>query len=949
MALAVTCLSENDLTELLEGAQPPEVDAHLDECARCREVVAELLRATPHPPSQPSVPTVLDAGTASSTARLARGTPIGRYLVLEWLGVGGMGVVYAAYDPELDRRVALKLLRGGEAEGEAGSARLSREAKALARVAHASVVTVHDVGTVGERVFIAMELLEGGTLAAWLKVAPRPWREVLRAFQEAGQGLAAAHGAGLVHRDFKPQNVLLGKDGRWRVTDFGLARPVGALPSEAGGGTVTGTPSYMAPEQLAGLPADARTDQFSFCVALYEALCGQAPFAGNTLLERSAQLRAGALRPFPRDTAAPGWVRRAVLRGLSARPEQRFATMAELLSALSRDPFTARRRAASVAALVALAVGGVFLSRAVEHRQRQAACGSGERQLAQVWGDAQRAEARDRFLKTGRPYAEAAFATVDRALGSYTRSWGGLHRQTCEAARASGPAADGVVALKQGCLSVRLQEVSALAALLRQATPQTVEQAAAAVSALTPLEGCSDAEVLSGRLPPPPDPALRARVEEARGVIAQARANRLLGRYREGAAEATAAVETATALAHRPLLAEALFQQAQLEEKLGENAASERSFKRAAWAAEASRYDVLAARALSELVFVLSARLNRLEDAETWSEQAKSAAERLGDPGPVLAAAFETNLGVLRYMQARYPEALEHHQRALALREKLYGGDHLDVANSLSLAGSTLQVMGRLAEALAMAERALAMRLRLLGADHPLIATGLANVAGLNLAHGRADQAVEAFRRALAIKRASLPADHPSIAITLSALSEALGEQGKLEESTRFAQEALDLLERQGQGQTLTAARARIALGELHLLAHSPVAAEREARTVVRIYEKALGPDHPDGAAGQHLLAKSLEAQGRWREALVLRERALELRLRSLGEEHVATARARAYLGNVQLQLGRRAEARKQLTRALEVLEGKSNVGDVKAAVELNLARTGAAPERRAL
>ncbi len=180
-----------------------------------------------------------------SAEALGRGVAVGRYVVLDRIGAGGMGVVYAAYDPELDRRVALKLLRPDRFGGDAGRLRLLREAQALARLTHPNVVAVYDVGTFGDRVFVAMELVEGETLRQWLRAeprSPRPWREVLERFLPAGRGLAAAHAAGLVHRDFKPENVLLGRDGRARVVDFGLAKALADAAEEprdgrrAGGG-----------------------------------------------------------------------------------------------------------------------------------------------------------------------------------------------------------------------------------------------------------------------------------------------------------------------------------------------------------------------------------------------------------------------------------------------------------------------------------------------------------------------------------------------------------------------------------------------------------------------------------------------------------------------------------------------------------------------------------------
>ena len=276
---------------------------------------------------------------------LQKGTSVGRYTVLERLGAGAMGVVYAAYDPELDRKIALKLLSAHEGRGrdkERRQERLIREAKAIAKLSHPNVVGIFDVGVHEGQVFLAMEYLGGGTLRDWLDAARRPWSEIVKMFIAVGHGLAAAHAEGLIHRDFKADNVLLDKAGKPKVADFGLVRlraaalePQPAAPADAVAvpadgdpaapaaralltrtGAFAGTPAYMAPEQFLGRPIDARTDQFAFCVALYEALYGRRPFAGDTVMALGGAVVAGRLIDPPKDSDVPGWIRRNVLRGI---------------------------------------------------------------------------------------------------------------------------------------------------------------------------------------------------------------------------------------------------------------------------------------------------------------------------------------------------------------------------------------------------------------------------------------------------------------------------------------------------------------------------------------------------------------------------------------------------------------------------------------------------------
>jgi len=314
-------------------------------------------------------------------------TRIDRFELIRELGTGGMGSVYAAHDPRLDRTVALKVLaRTGD--GPEGNQRLLREAQAMARLRHPNVVAVHEVGTHGDHVFVAMELVDGGTAADWIRGGPRPWRQVLDLLIPVGRGLAAAHAVGLVHRDFKPANVLLGVDGRPLVSDFGLAR-AGAEPgdlrpldsaevtAEIGRslvaaqltrtGVLLGTPAYMAPEQFRGAVATVRSDIFAFCVVVWEAIFGRRPFDGDSLVELVGAIEAGRLAPTPRGISVPADLRRQLVRGLAVNPADRHASMTELLHALAsagRSRTLGRGLVAAGAAFAAVSIGttAIFLS-----------------------------------------------------------------------------------------------------------------------------------------------------------------------------------------------------------------------------------------------------------------------------------------------------------------------------------------------------------------------------------------------------------------------------------------------------------------------------------------------------------------------------------------------------------------------------------------------------------
>ena len=409
---AVSCLDDNTAVEFasgdMAGAAIARVEAHLASCRDCRTLVAALAPAPGDPDSDLATPVRPALGKrgardlhladalASTDARrgseprrpldpvVAVGDTIGRYVVLRRIGAGGMGVVFAAYDPQLDRRVALKLLRTGVGLGEGeAKARLVREAQAIAQLSHPHVVAVYDVGTAttGD-VYIAMEFVEGDTLTNWLQRWERSWRDVVEMFVDAGRGLAAAHGVGLLHRDFKPDNVLVGADGRVRVTDFGLARSL-VTGGEDGDtrptrelaqlrvtltatGAVMGTPRYMAPEQLAGKDISAAADQWSFCVALYEAVYGVHPIAGDTaakMLDEGARMR-----PPPEGKGVPASLLAVVTRGLDAVPARRYPSMTALLAELTHALRPPRRRYLAIGGAAALVLGGAAAATIISGR-----------------------------------------------------------------------------------------------------------------------------------------------------------------------------------------------------------------------------------------------------------------------------------------------------------------------------------------------------------------------------------------------------------------------------------------------------------------------------------------------------------------------------------------------------------------------------------------------------
>jgi hypothetical protein len=506
---AIPCLDENGVLDLLEGRlgdeQRARMTRHLDACERCRLLAAAAVRTAP-----PALEEI--APLREGAALLERGARVGRYAILEPIGVGGMAVVYAAHDPQLDRRVALKLLRpfpdGGSALAELRR-RLSREAQTMARLSHPNAVAVYDAGDFEDQVYIAMELVEGRTLNQWLRESRRSWREVLGVFVDAGRGLAAAHAVGVVHRDFKPDNVLVAWDGSVQVTDFGLARTA-TLSEEAVGaavasdaaplvsltGRLVGTPAYMAPEQYRGQPADARTEVFTFCVALFEALYGRRPFPGETLEELRTAVLDGRVQAQA-SAGVPPRVRRALLKGLRADPSERYSSMEALLSDLSRD--TARRwRGAAIAAFFASALAAVAFIAGRE--DPAAACRQAGRNLAGLWDRSRKRTMAAAFLRAGGPDATLAWQKAERALDAYAGGWVRMYEEACTAARVQAVQSEQVFELRRRCLLRRLDDLGSVAGTLLEADAQIVALASAVVGSLPDLATCADVPTLRSRV-----------------------------------------------------------------------------------------------------------------------------------------------------------------------------------------------------------------------------------------------------------------------------------------------------------------------------------------------------------------------------------------------------------------------------------------------------------------
>jgi len=771
----------------------------------------------------------LDVDPPQDTRKLEQGTRVERYVILKSVGEGGMGVVYAAYDPELDRKVALKLLRpdNGGGDSSEGRARLLREAQAMARITHPNVIAVHDVGTFASHVFITMEFIQGRNLRDWIHKEQHSWQEVLEVFLEAGRGLVAAHRAGLVHRDFKPANVLVSDDGRVCVMDFGLARlaeasqreeavasgeellgersGVGLSTELTAAGVILGTPQYMPPEQYVANLGDTRLDQFSFCASLYWALYGQRPFEPKRITQLALEARKGLqggqdLQEFgrrlpqgsaaeepPRDSRVPTWVRRTVLRGLSLNPDHRFPSMKALLDALSQQHRRARRRwgvAVTVAVLSVLG-GGLYV------RHQSQVCRGAEPLMASVWSPTARQKLEAAFTTTGTPFAEQSSRRVVELLGAYASGWTRMHTEACEATRVRGEQTEDLLSLRMVCLERRRKNLGALVGLLAEADAKVVERSVDAAAALPSLEPCQDIDSLPDQAPLPADPARRATIEQLGAQIAWLKALHDAGRYKAALELARQLESQVAATSYLPLQAELRYHLGWLLQQTGDVDAGLRQLELAFDDAESSRSDRTRLEVLIKLIVTLASN-GHPEQAQRWGEVAVAILNRMGGESS-LESDLMGNLGNVALLRGRYQEAWDFFDKARALQRDTLGPDHPKQAKVSYGLGLAALRQGQHARAIQMLTEALMQTEAAKGPQHPEMGSRHVMLATAYRESGLATQALTHAEAALQVREATLGPDHPAVADAYDELGECLFALKRYEEALKAFGKAVDI------------------------------------------------------------------------------------------------------------------------------------------------------------
>jgi tetratricopeptide (TPR) repeat protein/tRNA A-37 threonylcarbamoyl transferase component Bud32 len=885
----------------------------------------ELTRSACAPPRRHPAASRLDKSRAFA---LLFGEPvgpvkIGRFTLLEPVGSGSMGEVYAAYDEQLDRKVALKLVREERSSSPLAEERLLREAQTLARLSHPNVVHIYEIGHFEGRVFIAMEFVRGQSLRTWLQEHARignrvSQRQVLRQFMAAGRGLQAAHAAGLVHRDFKPDNVQVGDDGRPRVVDFGLARVMAvarapALAKVRGEarvdplqgdtwpvdddslapppvehalhaaraltmyGQIMGTPRYMSPEQIRGESADHRSDQFSFCVALYEALYRQPPFVGDSLDELLRAIEKGAHREPPRGSDVPAPLRRALVRGLSAEPADRFPDMDALLGALREWPRQRWLRWLMTAVMAVTLIGGALLYIFTRESAESPCAGVGQT-VADVWAPKRKAEIHGAFRRTGVTYAEASWNATAKHIDAYVPV---LEREVvsaCEASHQYGSPVRDFWYPRMSCLADGEQRLEALVAALERADATTVMHAYGAALELPDPKSCQSSKMPRGDLALPPAEK-RASVQKIRAQLARSHTWVLLGQHEEALRIARSQLEPSRTLGYDPVHAEALFQIGRILIQEGTPAVveeGERRLQEAGNLALRTRHDLLVAESWNLLVLSAIRHHSDTVAAHERYDRASAFIARI-DAGPRYQADLQRNLGRLAYREGRFQAAEKHQREALRLLQKTRGAEPLLRALYLHDLGSTLRDLSRYSEAQEKLEEALALHADL-GAAHPYVVDLRIDIAMLHATRGDLATAGRLLAEILQVDAVLLGKQHPTIG------------------------------------------RAHLELAEVHRQRGALDLAMMHVMTAVDIYEATYGATHDKLADVYARLGPIAYRRGSYEEALAAYEKARALMVRYRGETHLDTGLAQVNIAETQVALGHHDEALETVAQAELIL-----------------------------
>lgn len=869
-----------------------------------------------------SVAAARDEGViAPSTVAGAPHVPetIGRYRVTGYLGRGGMGMVLAAHDTELKRSVALKLLHPG-AWGEKASSRIEREAQAMAKLSHPNVVTVYEVGRAGEQPFIAMEVVDGVTLREWLRGEKRSWRQTLEMMIAAGRGLAAAHAAGLVHRDFKPENVLVGRDGRPRVSDFGLVATTvdaGAEDSASGASVMGGTPGYMAPEQWVGGDVDARADQFAFAVSCWEALWGNRPFPRRDDIVGASAHREPE-RPRKR-RRVPRRVEAALRQALQLDRTKRWPKLSELLDRLERAGRDRRPVVALVASVSIIAAVGAGFAMTQARDDDATACRTAGNDIDAVWGLERQRALEAAFGARPEPYAKEAWVDVQRTLEEWVMDYRDLRVQACQAGRTAPSGSAPFAVARAACLDRRRGELAALVAALAHPDLTTVQYARSASRGLTPPAACLAAQG-DGPATAMPPIASRDALGALQRRLAEVSTLRALGKPREAVVAAEGLAKDADALGWGPVIAASQLELALSYQAANANADGERAHTRAALEADAARDDQIRFEAMLGLA-VAGMDHSEYDKAGRAIETARMISRRLppDERREVMVAYHDARLA---FWRGEYDGCVARGQETLQRIAAVMGEGAVERAVLSEKVAHCLHKLDKYAEAEDMQRRSLEIAVAAVGREHPVVADAIFALGYAAANRGQLEEALRFFQEALAIRERVLGADNPVVGLSLTGIGHMQLFMGRLVEARASFERARAVIGASWGSDSPALAIAERFLGDVAMELEEFAVAERHYRQALEIYRVKRPPGHDELINAEAEVGRALLGKGD-RDAIPFLRSATAAFAASPGVSPGRAATARRDLGRALVLFGDRGEGIALLREACSKLEGE--------------------------
>ncbi len=906
------CPGDEQLVGFAEGLLESDarrcVAAHLDDCEDCRVLVGLA--------GEDGTP-----GEDGPMRQVAEGSTAGRYVVVRKVGEGAMGMVFAARDPELGRTVALKVLRTNTRDDPHGRKRILREAQALARLSHPNIVSVFDVGELEDDVFIAMEFVDGPTLGAWWQ--GRPWVEVVERFIEAGRGLEAAHQRGIVHRDFKPANVLIGGDQRARVSDFGLAAVHGGEQKSDGEaseldtapvstrltqtGAMLGTPAYMAPEQLTGESATERSDQFAFFVSLHEALYGQRPFVAPTIPALLAEITRGPSQPRSRGAGVVPLLAALIRTGLQPDPDARHASMSTVVAGLERClPRRGRRWGLVVTAVASVAAAGGML-----WPSASAMCKGGDERFAERWNAPTRTDLRARLESSRLAEATAMAQAVDGRLDWFVDEWTTAHAEVCETARED-QTAPGDLDARMACLDRGAAAFDATVSVLLQ--PTTPPQEASSVAVGLPAPGrCTDADAVGAGHLPPADPELAGRLESE---LAEAEALRRALRFDDSLAQLDALRET-WPQAEPSIRARQQYLRGVLLAALDQPEAARAQLQQAYEFATQSGIDMTAAHAAAKLMHLQATVIGDMQAADRWAPHARALSERIGTE---LARALYLKVHAeVLVVQSKTAEAVEEATVARELYVREGGTETPSVVTLDSLLGNVALLRRDFSGARRHFERALHGHSIVFGPAHPRIVSSLRGLTHVALAERDLDEAAVLLDAIEAVVLETYGPDHREHSITLSLRGMLAAVRGDQEAALEAHTAALEVQEATLSPQHVWVTRTVTRIGLAHLRLRNYAAALRFNTRALDGCVATLGPEATCAGVAHHNVGEAEAGLGHHGRAEEHYRSAIAILEHSNGSDTPMLGFPLTGLGEVLLATGRADEAGPVLRRALSL------------------------------